>query len=288
VGTARPARRGGASRSRNPTPCIRPRRSAAGIFRTPRRANLSRSARSIATKVEDYARRKGLPPSRSNAGWHRTWAMNRPRRLCLRPRQRPGPRSRWRPRRDLPRAAGSRRRRHRNAASPRRCAAFFSVFRYSRHAVRLVWDNQSPALFVAAALTLVGGLLPAGVPGWARASSMRGDGDALEHPRRGRGAATGTAGGPAGRHARRCAARAVAVPGTVARAARPARQRDDPRKSAHPGVAALRGLGVLRQADARPARGLEPAPEPGDAHFRPAAERDLAAELRGTAGALLA
>jgi len=53
-------------------------------------------------------------------------------------------------------------------AAPQRRAAealrgFFSVFRYSRHAVRLVWDTNRPLLFVAAALTLVGGLLPAGI-----------------------------------------------------------------------------------------------------------------------------
>jgi ATP-binding cassette, subfamily B, bacterial len=41
--------------------------------------------------------------------------------------------------------------------------SFFAVFRYSRHAVRLVWDTNRALLFAAAALTLVGGLLPAGV-----------------------------------------------------------------------------------------------------------------------------
>ena len=40
---------------------------------------------------------------------------------------------------------------------------FFGVFRYSRHAVRLVWDTNRSLLFAAAALTLVGGLLPAGI-----------------------------------------------------------------------------------------------------------------------------
>ncbi|HEV7431481.1 MAG TPA: ABC transporter ATP-binding protein [Steroidobacteraceae bacterium] len=40
---------------------------------------------------------------------------------------------------------------------------FFDVFRYSRHAVRLVWDTNRPLLFAAAALTLAGGLLPAGI-----------------------------------------------------------------------------------------------------------------------------
>jgi ATP-binding cassette subfamily B protein len=40
---------------------------------------------------------------------------------------------------------------------------FFGVFRYSRHAVQLVWDTNRTLLFAAAALTLVGGLLPAAV-----------------------------------------------------------------------------------------------------------------------------
>src|SRR5579862_5799608 len=41
--------------------------------------------------------------------------------------------------------------------------SFLAVFRYSRHAVRLVWDTNRTLLFAAAALTLVGGLLPAAV-----------------------------------------------------------------------------------------------------------------------------
>ncbi len=53
------------------------------------------------------------------------------------------------------------------AAPPRRAGealrSFFGVFRYSRHAVQLVWDTNRSLLFAAAALTLVGGLLPAGV-----------------------------------------------------------------------------------------------------------------------------
>jgi ATP-binding cassette subfamily B protein len=40
---------------------------------------------------------------------------------------------------------------------------FFGVFRYSAHAVRLVWDTNRTLLFAAAGLTLVGGLLPAGI-----------------------------------------------------------------------------------------------------------------------------
>jgi ATP-binding cassette subfamily B protein len=40
---------------------------------------------------------------------------------------------------------------------------FFGVFRYSQHAVRLVWDTNRALLFAAAALTLVGGLLPAAI-----------------------------------------------------------------------------------------------------------------------------
>ncbi|MBS0388507.1 MAG: ABC transporter ATP-binding protein [Proteobacteria bacterium] len=37
------------------------------------------------------------------------------------------------------------------------------MFRYSRHAVQLVWDTNRALLFAAAALTLAGGLLPAGI-----------------------------------------------------------------------------------------------------------------------------
>ena len=53
-------------------------------------------------------------------------------------------------------------------SAPRRRAGealrgFFGVFRYSRHAVRLVWDTNRALLFAAAALTVVGGLLPAAV-----------------------------------------------------------------------------------------------------------------------------
>src|SRR4051812_672530 len=53
-------------------------------------------------------------------------------------------------------------------AAPRRrvgetVLGFFGVFRYSQHAIRLVWDTNRALLFAAAALTLVGGLLPAGV-----------------------------------------------------------------------------------------------------------------------------
>jgi ATP-binding cassette, subfamily B, bacterial len=53
------------------------------------------------------------------------------------------------------------------AAPPRRVGEvvlnFFGVFRYSQQAIRLVWDTNRALLFAAAALTLVGGLLPAGV-----------------------------------------------------------------------------------------------------------------------------
>ncbi len=40
---------------------------------------------------------------------------------------------------------------------------FLGVFRYSKHAIRLVWETNRWLLFAAAALTLVGGLLPAGI-----------------------------------------------------------------------------------------------------------------------------
>ena len=52
-------------------------------------------------------------------------------------------------------------------APPQRAAErvrnFFGVFRYSRHAIRLVWETNRALLFATAGLTLVGGLLPAGV-----------------------------------------------------------------------------------------------------------------------------
>jgi ATP-binding cassette subfamily B protein len=53
------------------------------------------------------------------------------------------------------------------AAPPQRAAealrSFFGVFRYSRHAVQLVWDTNRTLLFTAGGLTLIGGVLPAGV-----------------------------------------------------------------------------------------------------------------------------
>jgi ATP-binding cassette subfamily B protein len=57
---------------------------------------------------------------------------------------------------------------HPPSPTPRRSAGaavrgFFSVFRYSRHAVQLVWDTNRPLLGAAALLTVAGGLLPAGV-----------------------------------------------------------------------------------------------------------------------------
>jgi ATP-binding cassette, subfamily B, bacterial len=53
------------------------------------------------------------------------------------------------------------------AAPPQRAGealrSFFGVFRYSRHAVQLVWDTNRSLLFTAGGLTLIGGVLPAGV-----------------------------------------------------------------------------------------------------------------------------
>ncbi len=65
-------------------------------------------------------------------------------------------------------------------------------------------------------------------------------------------------------------ARPVAGAIAAARAARAAGQRHDPREGADAGADAIRGLRVLRQADARTPRGLEPALEPGHAHLRSA------------------
>ena len=79
---------------------------------------------------------------------------------------------------------------------------------------------------------------------------------------------------------------ARAIP--AARAAGPARQRHDSGKGVDPGSDAIRGFRVLRQADARAPRSLQPALEPGDAHLRPAAECDFAGVLRRLADPLLA
>ena len=78
------------------------------------------------------------------------------------------------------------------------------------------------------------------------------------------------------------AARTVARAIAAARAARPARQRHDPGEGADPRHRAVRGLRVLRQADARAARGLEPPLEPRDAHLRASAERVFAGLFRRT------
>src|SRR6476646_184511 len=80
------------------------------------------------------------------------------------------------------------------------------------------------------------------------------------HPqrrRRGTRAAAGAARGPAGGGDLGGAARHFLLPVVAAGAARAACQRDDPREGPHARPAALRGLGVLRQAHARAPRGLD-------------------------------
>ena len=69
-------------------------------------------------------------------------------------------------------------------------------------------------------------------------------------------------------HPARCAARHQRRAVAAARPARPARQRDDPREGADARAHALRGLRVLRQADARAPRGLEPPAVAGRSHLR--------------------
>ncbi len=151
---------------------------------------------------------------------------------------------------------------------------FFGVFRYSRRAVELVWST-SPTLTVRLALlTLIAGVLPAAV---AYVGSLIVDAVVMAHAWRGaslrasssssclEGALVAIAAAAPTRH--------FAVPVAAARATRPARQRHDPREGADARSAALRGLGVLRQAHARAARGLEPAAESRDAHLRAGAER---------------
>src|SRR3546814_14253489 len=78
------------------------------------------------------------------------------------------------------------------------------------------------------------------------------------------------------------------VPVAAARAAGPAGQRDDPGEGADPAARALRGLGVLRQAHPRPARGLVASAVAGQPHLRARAERVLDGQLRSAAGAVLA
>ena len=66
------------------------------------------------------------------------------------------------------------------------------------------------------------------------------------------------------------------------------RERDDPREGAHARAHAFRRFGVLRQADARAPRSVEPAAVAGHAHLGPVAERDRHREFRGAAGRIFA
>ncbi len=96
------------------------------------------------------------------------------------------------------------------------------------------------------------------------------------------------AGGGAGCRHVGGAARHIAGAVAAARATRPARQRHDSRQGIDAGIDAVRGFRVLRQADARATRGIKPSIEPGDAHIRSAAERNIAALLRRAADQVLA
>src|SRR5450631_2086661 len=151
-------------------------------------------------------------------------------------------------------------------AEPKTLRGFFGVFRYSRRALELVWGTN-PGLTVAlAVLTLIAGILPAGV---AYIGSLIVDAVVAALKRRG-------------------ATRHLALPVAPAGAAWAARQRDDPREGVDARAATLRGLGVLRQIDAGATRGLEPAAVARHAHLRTGAERHLARKLRDAARALLA
>ena len=90
--------------------------------------------------------------------------------------------------------------------------------------------------------------------------------------------------GRRGRGARRTACRRATrhfpLPVVAARAARPARECPDPREGADARACALRGLRVLRQADARPSRGFQPPAIARNADLRPRAERSLPRKLR--------
>ena len=167
--------------------------------------------------------------------------------------------------------------RRRPLAAPNLTRGFFGVFRYSRHALELVWTTNRALSIALALLTLAAGMLPAGVayvgalivdavvaairgtrPACARA-------DLLTRARASWSRMEGLL-------IAACASRRSAgfrLPVAASRAARPARQRDDPREGADARARALRGLGVLRQADARAARGLEPAAVAGHAQLRP-------------------
>ncbi len=123
---------------------------------------------------------------------------------------------------------------------------FFGVFRYSRQAIVLVLSTSRRLTLCLASLTLVAGMVPAGIA-WvgsqlvdAVVTAIRfGGGDAhrvlhfvvLE----------GVLVAVMAAAQRGLSAESVAATG----AAGPARERDDPRESADPGAGPLRGFGVL-------------------------------------------
>ncbi len=163
---------------------------------------------------------------------------------------------------------------------------FFGVFRYSRRALELVWSTNR-ALRGAAGLTLFAGILPAGV---AYIGALIVDA-VVGAMRSGTGARhvvdlvlleglLVVALGGAARHSL-CQSLLRAQLG----------QRVNVmilEKALTLELHALRGLGVLRQADARAPRGLDATAQPGDAHLLPRAERHIAGQLRRAAVALLA
>src|ERR1700722_13097310 len=165
---------------------------------------------------------------------------------------------------------------------------FFGVFRYSRRAIQLVWETNRTLLLAMALLTLAAGLLPAGVA-WIGAQIV----DAVVNAR-------AVAGHNAARVLRLVLLEGCLVAG-VAGAQRglslcQALLRAQLGQRVNVMILEKALTLELRHFEdsefydklTRARRGFQPPLEPGDAHFRPDAERDLAAQLRRAAGAILA
>jgi ATP-binding cassette, subfamily B, bacterial len=178
-----------------------------------------------------------------------------------------------------------------DAAMPDSPREFLGVFRYSRRALELVWTTSRRLTLILAVVTVLAGVLPAAIAyvgaliidAVVAAARLYQDSGTAQY----REVMTFVAleGGLVAALAG--AQRAVCLPVAAPGAARPAGQRHDPREGAAARAGAVRGLRVLRQADARAPRGLEPAAVAGDADLRPRPERGLAGQLRRAAGAVL-
>ena len=173
-------------------------------------------------------------------------------------------------------------------------AGFFrralGVFAYSRRALELVWTTNRSLTLMLAVLTLFAGVLPA-VIAWigqlivdAVVAAMSADRPDVPGVLR--------LGWPSKRWSwSRCAAcqRGISACQSLLRAQ--LGQRVNVmilEKALTLAARALRGLRVLRQADAGAARGVEPAAQPGQAHLRAGAELRLARQLRRAAVRVLA